>query len=631
MTDTGFEIVNTSKGKAKLAYGKIFSLDWPDYRIELHCGFRLKLSKEDGGLGAIEHIKRAKHMLWPHEKKTHTYWFDRLLKAFLANKLTNMTGGAGVGKTYMMSRIIIMYFLTNPSETGILVGTTELNAAGRVWADVQAGFEDIAIDTDFIKSYSGNAPKYLYKNPKTKKVNNKIGIFLKALKRGQDRQAERSLKGFHPPYCLLAIDELDSVPSAVMGVVPNVERGTIEFKFIAAGNPFSRYDTHGLLGKPKDGWDSIDPYNFKRDEDCEWVGESGAYNVFFSCFFSPAVVFRAKEGDNYDDRFHMLVDDAAIDEAREMYGEDSEKFLTYTLGYWPESSNAPTILTPKMLDQHNAEHPAHWGDNNDLIKIAALDPAFTVGGDRIILRYAHLGTDNLGRRILDFGGLDNIKELHIPSKKEKHKFQWLAEEVRKNCIQNNITPDRLAVDVGGSGDALIEKMRDVWGEVYVVRSHGKGTDRLVHEGDKMPASQLYFNKVAELWLAFRSFVLSGQIRGLDTGTCEEFCQRLLTKDQRPLRIETKGEYRKRMAGSLGKNQSPDLADTATYMLDIARSKFGFLAQTRKSLDSKSATLSASFHRQRILADMNINKEPNYDYDDLFSSSYSNNDFNGYEQ
>jgi len=94
------------------------------------------------------------------------------------------------------------------------------------------------------------------------------------------------------------------------------------------------------------------------------------------------------------------------------------------------------------------------------------------------------------------------------------------------------------------------------------------------------ADELYDRRITELWFAMKSYVEAGQIRGLDALTVEEFSSRLYEWKGRKISLETKKDYKKRMGTEDGPTGSPDRADAAAIILEVART-LGFHPNARE--------------------------------------------------
>ncbi len=83
------------------------------------------------------------------------------------------------------------------------------------------------------------------------------------------------------------------------------------------------------------------------------------------------------------------------------------------------------------------------------------------------------------------------------------------------------------------------------------------------------------------------FIESGQIGGLDEETIEQFCSRVYEWKGRKMSLEGKKVYKARMGKEDGPTGSPDHADAATVVIEVAR-QAGFNPTGRQDFDEDTA-------------------------------------------
>ena len=192
--------------------------------------------------------------------------------------------------------------------------------------------------------------------------------------------------------------------------------------------------------------------------------------------------------------------------------------------------------------------------------IGGLDPAF--GGDRCVLRFATYGDLESGMMGLEFGEIIQI-QINAASDEPIH-FQ-IANQVKEACELRGCKPEHLAVDATGEGGGLCDILSKEWSnKIHRVEFGGKASDLPISDEDGRPSHEIYQNRVTELWFSVREWVIREQIKGMDTETIIEFCQRLFDDEKRRIVVERKVD----MKGRLG--QSPDLADAAAICVEMAR-------------------------------------------------------------
>jgi hypothetical protein len=211
--------------------------------------------------------------------------------------------------------------------------------------------------------------------------------------------------------------------------------------------------------------------------------------------------------------------------------------------------------------------PAIWGDGT-LIRVAALDPAFVNGGDRIIVYFGTIGRDKNGQLVLQF---DDFVELRIDAtSKEEPAFQ-IAKQFKEQCEQRNIPPSNVAVDNTGGGGPFCDVVATVWSpEILRVNFGGKASEVAVSLTDGRPSHERYYNRVAEIWYSGKELLRQGQIRGIGPKLAEEMTLRHYgtTGAKKLIYVESKEDMKLRL------QRSPDIADAAFILIDLCRTRFG---------------------------------------------------------
>lgn len=515
---------------------------------------------------ALFHMKNAHDFIWPKDIKTWNRWTERRFGAHCENwPVITMAGGANCGKSFDAAKIGLLFWLASPEEHTVLVASTSLtDLDSRIWG--------------YVKRFHGaNAsielPGRLTATPPPKILYNKAdtihGMFAVPLQRGTAQKTASTLIGRHPDRGFLAIiDEGTDVSPGFMEAKPNWEKAPW-FQMIVIGNSCSMFDPHGLLSRPAEGWDTVDP-NIDR----EWRTKTGIC-LYFDCYDSPAIDEPDPEKKALLSKF--LFTEAGIEKAKAEYGENSPRFWRFTRGFWPSEDALQTVLTAVMIDKFKLQDKAHWSGRDKIYQLAGLDPAFNPDGDECILRFATLGIDVNGLWVLDFGGEENIHKLVIDASVPDPAEYQILNQTREICIERGVLPENLAVDVWGAGSGLGAIFKVNWSDrVYQVSSAGPPSETFVDAAKTQTARDAYDRRVTELWFSMQKFAQAGQIRGLDDITCEQFCTRLFEWKGKKFSLETKFDYKQRMGKVDNRYQSPDRADAATMILDLARQFYAFL-------------------------------------------------------
>lgn len=497
--------------------------------------------------------------------------------------------------------IAILFWLANPKERTVLVASTTLNELQtRIWGYLQKFYtmeynKNIQLPG---RLYSSNtSPKILYDKRDTIH-----GIFAVPLKAGKDSKPTAGLIGKHPKDGFLAIiDEGTDVNPGFLDAKPNWEQGVNTFQLMVIGNSNSKFDPHGLLSKPIGGWHTVNP-----DTDSEWETKQGIC-LYFDCYQSPAIY--EKDPDKKKKLGKFLFTEEKIESYKTRYGDNTPAFWRFVRGFWPEDDVIQSVLSLVICDKFHVDETSEWSGlpvpgnhqegTRELIRIAGIDPAFHSDGDDCVFRWATLGINEVtGKMTLDFGGKKNIHYIKIDDTSSEPPEYQIMYACKKLCKELGISCRNIAVDTWGAGSgfgALIEKE---WSkDIMHVESSGRPTDTLIASQSDEKASDVYDRRVTELWFSMRELVLGDQIRGLDSVSMEQFCTRLYETKGRKYSIEQKKDYKMRLGKVDNHYKSPDEADAATFIIDLARQLYGLRAERTLNEDEKQNKIKLELAKQ----------------------------------
>jgi len=517
------------------------ALDHPisPLEAELYC-FKTGRTPEQGGLGRFEHFKNAANMVWPNLEWNP--WLETQIESLCEYDWVSWTGCAASGKTFGSALYALVWWLADPTNsTVILTSTTARMIRKRAWANIQTLW----------RSSDGRFPGNMVDSQmslQALKGDSRSAIFGLAVLDGSTSKAVANIQGIHSPRVLSIVDEATDTPAAAFEACSNLSKGCKTFQFLAIGNPHSILDEHGRFSEPVKGWNSVGV------EDESWLTSQGIC-VKFDGMKSPNVVAgKAK--------YEYLITSEQVRQAKEFDGESSPRFWKFTRGHWPPSGIVRTVLSEAMCSKYRVQESHTFLSRSEVV--AGLDPAF--GGDRCVLRFAEYGDLNSGMMGVDFGDVVVIT-LDSTSSEPIH-FQ-IARQVRAMCEERGCLPENLAVDATGEGGGLCDILSKEWSsKIHRVEFGGKASELPVSLEDTRASHEAYANKVTELWFSVREWVQRDQVRGLDAETLVEFCGRMFDDERRKIVVERKVD----MKGRTGR--SPDLADAAALVIDLARTKGG---------------------------------------------------------
>ena len=524
-----------------------FDVQLNEIELELYA-FRINHSPDRGGLGAFRHFKNVVAHLWP--KMIWNPWLERQIESLCDNQWVCWAGCGASGKTYAASLYSMVYFLAAPLQTSIiLTSTTAKMIRKRAWPVIQ----------DLYRTCKGGYPSHMVDSKTTLQAirgDDKHAIFAIPVLDGATSKSVANIQGIRSPRTMVIVDEATDTPEAAFEACSNLQKGTTEFKFLAIGNPHSKFDQHGRFATPKSGWSGI------SIEDEEWETERGVC-LRFDGMKSPNVLAGKT-------KYSFLISDDQVRQAQKYDGEDSPKFWKYTRGMWSPEGVCKTVLSENLVEKYRVMFPAVFVKKSHMM--AGLDPAFN-GGDRCVIQLGRYGDFDNGKMGISLEG-NEIIQIDAKSSEPVH-FQ-IASRVRAICEENNVKPEHLAIDATGEGGGLCDILAKTWNpSIQRVEFGGKASDRPVSPEDHRKSSDVYANKVTELWFSVRQWVINEQLRGMHHEAVIEFCARMFDDEKRMTIIERKVDMKARTG------QSPDFADAITLVVEMARRLGGYASATRQ--------------------------------------------------
>jgi hypothetical protein len=548
-----YPVIDRGNGPEIYAYGCY----WPamdDIQLELTC-WRIDHRPEKGGLGGFRHLMKAHNIIWPHlVPSLHEWTFERFKEINRGHQVVTLAGGAGTAKSADVARYALLWWWAYPEKRTVLVASTTISAlTKRIWSYIAEGA--YKAKGDLPRDITISPPPRLLCN----KRDQKHGIHGIALKDGQAEKTLADVIGIHPEEGLLFIvDESTDVTPAVAEVVTNLDSGGVTFQMILIGNSKSKLDPHGKLSKPINGWNSVDP-----DRDTKWQTEHGIC-LYSDCYKSPAVL-----RPDYKP-IQFLITRGKIAKEEKRLGINDPKFWRFVRGFWPPEDITKTVLTLSMVEKFKGMEKAFWSGDWK-IPVAGLDPAFTSNGDECILQFAEMGVMENGLVGLDYGGEKNTISIQLDSKSKEPINYQIVREVKRECVNRGIDPFGFGADTWGIGMGAGDIFEMEWSnEIHRIHSNDVASQEYVDNHLNEKGFEAYYDKATEMYFAMRTFIASGQIRGLTEAAVEEFCTRQYEWKGRKIYLERKPEYKKRMGTEDGPTGSPDRSDACAIVLEVAK-------------------------------------------------------------
>jgi hypothetical protein len=558
-------------------------------------------------------MKRAFELIWPDQVITYNYWMERMFREHCNNdtEIFTLAGGGGIGKSQTMAYVAALFWFANPMKRAVIVASTDVSSLKkRIYGYV----------VDAIKHATFKPPTFITNSPppsiRCAADELQHGIFGIAAKKGDEKKTIESIKGIHPKESLLLIlDEATDMPVGITAAVPNLKKGLKgRFQAIAIGNSASWDDLHGSWSYPKVGIDNIDPRKHFRWE----TTQPNGICLYFNPYDSPAIHETDPVKKAALSTF-LITEDKLIKAEREE-GVDSDGFWMFTMGFWRSRSTENKVVTEAFLKDYDPTLTADFSGRYPAVVVAGLDPAFSIGGDKCILRLAVLGHHTNGKMVLDFRGEGFIFVIKLFSNTGKSAEVQIADQVIAICAQYKVPLNTLCIDASGAGRGLAD--------VIQLRSGGGLTPMKIYSTNvgNHKKNQPFDIKVTspyEMWFAGRQFIGNKQIFGLDPLTYAQLHNRRYVEKNGKKDLEKKDEYKKRMAAiSSLLGRSPDEADAAMLCLQSAIHHHGFFVGQEKEV----VRFASEEHRHFAVALEEYKKAQGYVGNDRpfnpYKSSYS---------
>lgn len=260
------------------------------------------------------------------------------------------------------------------------------------------------------------------------------------------------------------------------------------------------------------------------------------------------------------------------------HGQNTPGFWQFVRGFWsPLGAEAAIYSGQEIMVYHADRHCGNgWSWMDVPVGVAGLDPAFVGGGDRAVAYEGKLGLaqgeDRQTKLVLEFIGYEVLAG---DVTKGHDKPRQVAEAYREFCEKRGIAIRNVGVDVTGQ-TSFGSLLRGVWGDGFLeVVFSESASDAQISDTDSKPASEAYVNKRSEVWYSAKPLIRSGQIKGIDPDMASEICScTFKVVGGGKTAVERKEDMKKRTGFS------PDIAEAAWVMLQVARERLGLVSTER---------------------------------------------------
>jgi len=465
------------------------------------------------------------------------------------------TGAGATGKSARAAIwIIINWFVAREDTACILTSTSVDMLARRIWSDIMTWIGSI----NAIFASKNMPPLGCRIIPSDLEIrwndsDRKHAIFGIAVKQGGNPQeAVDRIKGIHAPRIFVVIDEMTTVPDAIVKACRNLNKGTKEFQLIGLGNAISKTDPHGERSEPEKGWESI------TVEDKFWITRYGC-SVHLDAYDSPAMT--------NPERFHFYPNKQNLDEeAKERGGLNSPDSWSNIRGFWPPSGLSEAIFDEAIFEQFHTREKAVWRSSWQMG--GGFDVALE-GGDRRVLypfKFGEFATGVMGIEYMEpiLVEIDSSTDKRFIHYAISDSVQRVCENYTVDGKKAPIPPENFVMDVTGEGGGVFAILSGRWSEKIVACEFG-GAPPKTQISATRPTTwyELYKNRVTYLWYSLRHFIEGGQVRGLrDNETIKELTARDKKMVGGKIQALPKSEMKK------FKSKSPDMADAAAVCIHL---------------------------------------------------------------
>lgn len=522
------------------------------------------------------HFQRAIELLWPEVlpsgKKGYVWseWSYRRLWGWCYNDFLTWCGPSSSGKSTDAAVFALTHWLSAPDATTIIVcSTTKDMLDRRIWREIvrfHSMLKGLYGEGMVPGSRRKQPPMIQLEDPDSKEGESTINaIFGVAVQKGTVAEAIGNMVGIHNEYNVLIIDEMQATREAAVQAFDNLSTGR-EAKLLGMGNPVSRLDPLGRASEPTKGWGSV------STEMEEWPTRRGLCQ-FFDGLKSPGVADPEK--------YHFLLNQKQIDDMARDPGRDSPRFWSQRRGFFPPEGLQQTVITENYIGQFGLSgNKCVWRER--YVELVSLDPSFSAGGDSAILTPARVGWCVDGYYRIEF---QEQRQIQFKLSAGKAIAYVLADSVMDELKARGLSPRQFSIDCTGSQSVLADvidrewnitrnKRKDSseWERCHRVHFYGSCSDLPISTEDPRPASEVYRNRVTELWYLFREYARNGNLRLVPGEALLQFCTRLVLDNygkgasSERIQVESKREMKDRTGG-----KSPDHADSVVCLLEYVRS------------------------------------------------------------
>lgn len=564
-----------------VTYNSKYGLLWPhnatDLDIEIACirrgGTWLDGNGVTVGAGLFHHFKCAMTLLWPTDDWHR--WADLCLQSFVKNDITVLCGAADSGKTYIMSKFVLVDWWAFPNQTLWMISSTEYRGAElRIWGCIKNLFnrakdrwgDDVLCGTVLESMHAITTESISDDRSRARSLQR--GLIFVPCKKGSEYVGLSAFVGVKAPRLRHAGDEVQFMEPSFLTAYSNWY-GKLDFKGLMAGNPKDLVDPLCQACEPEGGWTG-------------WM-DTGKTQEWTSRFYGAhAIALDGRDTPNNDfpqdplPKYTYLVGKKKIDAVTKFYGQDSPQVWSQCIGKPNANLMVRRVLTRQLCLEHHAFDLAEWL-NTDHTHVYGLDPNYG-GDDRCVGTHLEFGSGLDGKNIIKFYPPDIIP---VGMRRGALSAEdQIALWVKGRLLDLGIPPENCFYDATGKG-TMGGAFSRVYGPMGLpspipVDSGAQPTERpvrydyYVDDGNDRrlkTCREEYSKFVTEMWFSVREAVESDQVREFKEDVLYEFTMRKYEEVKgNKTEVEPKDKLKERMG------LSPDLADSSAIAMEGARQR-----------------------------------------------------------
>jgi hypothetical protein len=554
--------------KAHEKYGVFVPKGGSLLALELQC-YRENRGAELGGLGQLEHFKRAWRLAWPNFAWND--WVEMLVAAWCESRMVVVIGHTRASKTYGTAHAAFLDYCAAPAETMTSLTTVTFEGLKlRMWADLMMAMESASFPAMGMFDARASSNEMKVKPAGAGKADDKF--IMEGFATSRTKDSAGRIQGKHARRRRVILDEAQELPDLVYRALANAKSAP-DFKGVLLANPVDKLTEFGAQCEPEGGWGSV------HDSDLVWRTKDGGTCLHFDGLQSPNV----KAGKVI---FDFMIRPDYIEEIRRNYGEDSLEWWMYVRGFFPPDGTVSRVWGETMIDRVKPGLAFDFAP----VRCASLDPAFE--HDDCALIFADRGKLRDGQHALNC-----VKSEKVPVKSGRGvepKDYQIAHAVMARCREEKVAPADFIMDKTGGGRGVFAILQKEWSyEIHGIDYGGAATARALKVGETDKCEDMFDRFVSELWFRTRAFAEEGLLGGLgnlDAKTEQDLAARRYavrkTGERSKQAVETKTEMKKRLG------RSPDFGDAFCQLGELMARK-GLLPGKKAANQGPSARWAAS--------------------------------------